>query len=142
MDTQQDIYPLQKETFNRNGCGRKKASYPFRVSPAEIRDSVEPSRIESTGYDHECLDWRMADYLSWTFTTARVTQEGNTLRPERFVLLLNRVVFAVSSCPDERVTTNVAIEDLILGARTKFMEFYRRLAPETRNDSRNVDETS
>ncbi|GBN62966.1 hypothetical protein AVEN_111776-1, partial [Araneus ventricosus] len=84
----------------------------------------------------------MADYLLDVFTTARVTQVGTRYGQSGLFYCSNPSKSAVYRVVrQESHDEPVAIEDLIQAARTKFMEFYRRLAPKTRNDSCNMDET-
>ncbi|GBN41312.1 hypothetical protein AVEN_33810-1 [Araneus ventricosus] len=84
----------------------------------------------------------MADYLLDVFTTARVTQVGTRYGQSGLFYCSNPSKSAVYQVvQQESHDESVAIEDLIQAARSKFMEFYSRLAPKTRNDSRNMDET-
>ncbi|GBN28006.1 hypothetical protein AVEN_80749-1 [Araneus ventricosus] len=84
----------------------------------------------------------MADYLLDVFKTARVTQVGTRYGQSGLFYCSNPSKSAVYQVvQQESHDESVAIEDLIQAARTKFMEFHRRLAPKTRNDSRNMDET-
>ncbi|GBM38839.1 hypothetical protein AVEN_229333-1 [Araneus ventricosus] len=80
----------------------------------------------------------MADYLLHVFTTARVTQVGTRYGQSGLFYCSNPSKSAVYQVvQQESHDESVAVEDLIQAARTKFMEFYRRLTPKTRN----LDET-